>query len=92
MSRVFETAEYNSAKAHTDFKLEYDFVKANGCALNITFPLVKPKLAAPIQSIDKQTYLSVDISAYGESGVPSVNASVTYPSLVDTAGAIVGAY
>jgi len=92
MSRVFETADFNNAKTHTDFELLFDFVKLNGCALALTYPLVKPKLADPIQSIDKQTMMSVDISAYGVSGTKSVQASVTYPGLYDSTGTLVGAY
>lgn len=92
MSRVFETADFTNAKAHTDFALQFAFVKTNGCALTLDYPLVKPQLADPILSIDKQTMLSVNISAYGVTGTKSVQASVTYPSLVDSTGAIVGAY
>ena len=92
MSRVFETADFNNAKTHTDFALAFNFTKLNGCALILDYPLVKPKLADPIQSIDKQTMMSVDISAYGVSGTKSVQASVTYPSLVDSAGTVIGAY
>ena len=92
MSRTFETAEFNKAKAHTDFALSYNFTKSNGCALTLTYPLVTPKLSDPIQSVDKQTMMSVDLSAYGVSGTKSVQATVTYPSLVDSTGAIVGKY
>ena len=92
MSRVFEIADFNDAKTHTDFALQFAFTKLNGCALTLDYPLVRPKLADPIQSIDKQVMMSVDISAYGVTGTKSVQASVTYPSLVDTAGTVVGAY
>ena len=92
MSRVFETADFNNAKAHTDFALSFNFTKANGCALTLSYPLVTPKLADPIQSVDKQTMMSVDISAYGISGTKSVQATVIYPSLVDDTGAVVGNY
>lgn len=92
MSRVFETADFNNAKTHTDFALQFAFTKLNGCALTLDYPLVKPKLADPIQSIDKQVMMSVDISAYGVTGTKSVQASVTYPGLYDSTGTLVGAY
>lgn len=92
MNRVFTLADYANFKEHVDMKVEFDFVKLNGCALNITFPFVKPKLADPVQTIDKQAYLSADLSAYGKSGTQSVSATVTYPSLVDSAGNLIGAY
>lgn len=92
MSRVFEIADFNDAKTHTDFALQFAFEKLNGCALTLDYPLVRPKLADPIQTIDKQVMMSVDVSAYGVSGTKSVQATVIYPSFVDAAGAIVGAY
>jgi len=92
MNRVFTIADYDTFKTHTDFAVVFNFVKANGCELILTYPFVKPKLADPAQSIDKQAYLSTELSAYGKTGTQSVSATVTYPSLVDSTGALVGAY
>jgi len=92
LNRVFTIADYNNFKAHTDFKTEFVFAKANGCAMTVTYPFVKPKLADPAQTIDKQAYLSTEISAYGTATTQSVSATVTYPSLVDDAGTLIGAY
>jgi hypothetical protein len=92
MSRVFEIADFNNAKTHTDFALQFAFTKLNGCALTLDYPLVRPKLADPIQTIDKQVMMSVDLSAYGVTGTKSVQATVIYPSFVDTAGTVIGAY
>jgi len=92
MNRVFTIADYTAFRDHTDFAVEFAFAKLNGCALSITYPYVKPKLADPAQTIDKQAYLSTEISAYGTAAAQSVSATVTYPSLVDDTGTLVGAY
>jgi len=92
MNRVFTTADYGNFKEHTDMAVVYNFNKSNGCSMVLTYPFVKPKLADPVQSIDKQAYLSADLSAYGKTGTQSVSATVTYPSLVDSTGAVLGAY
>jgi hypothetical protein len=92
MNRVFTFADYDAYKTHTDFAVIFDFQKTNGCGVTLTYPYVKPGLADPVQSIDKQAYLSTEISAYGKGAVQSVRATCTYPSLVDSTGTIVGAY
>jgi hypothetical protein len=89
ITRVFEEAVYSSYKAHEDFKLDFDFQKSNGCALLFTYANVRPKLADPDITIDKQTFLTSDISAFGTSTVKSVQATVTYPALFDSATGLI---
>lgn len=90
MNRVFEIADYTAFKAHTDMAIVFNFTKANGCSAVLTYPLVRPKLADPAQMIDKQAYLSTELSAYGTSSSASVSAVVVAPGLYDSTGALVG--
>jgi hypothetical protein len=92
MTATFNIDDYNTNKAHTDFKLNFDFKKENGCEFLLEFPLVKPSLADPDMVADKQAYVSPTLSAYGVSGTQSFNATIIAPALVDTTGAIVGTY
>jgi hypothetical protein len=92
MNRVFTIEDYESFREHTDFKVEFDFQKTNGCGVTITYPYVKPMLSDPAQAIDKQAYLSTEISAYGTSDTQSFSAVVTAPALVDSTGAVLGTY
>lgn len=92
MNRVFTIEDYNAFRDHTDFKVDFDFQKLNGCGAKISYPFVKPVLADPAQTIDKQAYLSTEISAYGTAAVQSFSAVITAPALVDETGAIIGAY
>lgn len=90
MNRVFDTTEYSNDEVHLDKSIVFDFEKANGCQTTVTFPLVRPKLADPVQTIDKQAFMNVELSAYGTSATPSVSAVVIAPGLFDSTGAIVG--
>ncbi len=92
MNRVFTLEDYDTFKNHIDFAVQFDFQKINGCSATFNFPLVKPMLADPMHSIDKQAYLNTDLSAYGIDGTPSVDAVIVYPSLVDSTGTVIGAY
>ena len=90
INRVFDKTVMTNYDNHADFKLEFDFKKANGCSLNITYPKVKPAKAKQQHDIAKLTYLTSELSAYGTSTVKSVQATATYPALFDTTGTIVG--
>jgi len=92
-NRVFTIEDFKNNKAHTDFKLDYEFSKPNGCFLKVEFGAVTPQYTAPAQSIDKQVYISGDISAKTNNGIPSTVAELIYPALVDSSdGSIIGAY
>lgn len=91
-SKVFETADYVSFKEHNVFALTFDCTKPNGCQFKVDFPLVQPKLADPALSVDKQSMLSSEITAYGEDGIQSFSMTIIAPALVDDAGNIVGTY
>lgn len=92
MNRVFTIEDYQAFREHTDFTVEFDFAKSNGCGLNVFYPHVKPMLADPAQTIDKQAYLSTELSAYGTAANQSFSATITAPALVSDAGVIIGTY
>lgn len=90
MKRVFSVADYTAFKAHTDFAVQFDFEKANGCKAVFDFPFVRPALADPELMVDKQAYLTTAISAYGTLASQSVSATITAPMMFDSTGALVG--
>lgn len=90
MKRVMEIADYTAFKAHTDFAVEFNFQKSNGCGATFNFPFVRPSLADPDLMVDKQAYLSTTLSAYGTAASQSVSATITAPMLFDSTGALVG--
>lgn len=92
ISRVFTLDDYTKYDAHEDFALQFAFAKTNGCKLTVNYPYVKPSRSDPAQTIDKQAYLTAELSAYGVTGVQSINATIVVPSLVDSTGAVIGAY
>ena len=90
LKKVFSLADYAAFKAHTDFATEFNFTKANGCKAVFSFPYVRPALADPEQTIDKQAYLTTAISAYGTAANQSVSATITAPMMFDSTGTLVG--
>jgi len=92
MTAVFKIADYENNKNHTDFKLSFEFRKDNGCQFILNFPLVKPSQSDPDQTFDKQAMMTSTLSAYGESGTQSFNATVIAPALIDSTGAVIGTY
>lgn len=92
INRVFTLDDYEKFDIHQDFALQFAFEKANGCKLTVNYPYIKPERSDPMHSIDKQAYLTAAISAYGITGTQSVNATIVVPSLVDSTGAVIGAY
>lgn len=92
MNRVFTIEDYESFREHTDFKVEFDFKKSNGCEATITYPYVKPSMSDPAQTIDKQAYLTAELSAYGTSANQSFSAVVIAPALVSDTGSVIGTY
>lgn len=90
MKRVFSIADYEAFKAHTDFAVQFDFTKANGCKAIFDFPFVRPALTDPELMADKQAYLTTAISAYGTLASQSVSATITAPMMFDSTGALVG--
>jgi hypothetical protein len=92
INRVFTLEDYADFKNHIDMAVVFDFQKVNGCGTTITFPYVRPKLADAVQAIDKQAYLSTEISGFGAAGVQSVSATCVAPAMYDSTGALVGAY
>lgn len=90
LKRVMDMASYLNFKTNTDFAVEFNFTKANGCKFVLDYPYVRPSLADPDISVDKQAYLSTAISAYGTSIAQSVSATIIAPMLFTSAGVLVG--
>lgn len=95
MNKVFTIADYEAYKAHENFKVEFIFTKSNGCGMTMTYTYVTPSKADGMMKVDGQAMISPEISASGTATVKSVLASITYPALFDSTGAITnttGAY
>lgn len=87
-NRVFSTQAKADVAAHKQFKGVAEFIKPNGTKMVITYHQVVPSNGKITATTEEKAYLANDLNAHGTSAQVSITAEVTYPSFVDTTGAL----
>ena len=91
INRVFSTQAKADVAAHTEFKADFEFIKSNGCEMIISYHQVVPSNGKITATTEEKAYMANDLNAHGTSSQVSMTATVTYPSFVSEAGALVDA-